>query len=518
MTPPTGDDIARFAAAVGLRLGLRVDLERAGELLGRRAAAHREPVAAYLDRLDCADAREIRALVSELTVGETYFLRHIEQFRAFTDAAAPDRLGRGRLRVLSIGCSSGEEPYTLAMVLRDTWPGAAFAVHAIDLNPSAIARARAGRYSRWSLRAVPPELEQRWFRRDGQDVIVAPEIRAAVTFENANVLDGGPLATDASWDVVFCRNMMMYLTEEAADALIARLGRAIDPGGYLFLGHAESLRGRTDDFALRHTHGSFYYQRHLGTVATELAGAPWIDGLAEPASATIDAGWYEDIHAATERVHAMVDGALEQTHRRVPRLLVDPMPGPMPGPMPEREPAAGQVPVAPPATVRPDLGDILELLAQERFGEALARIDQLGAAGAADRDTVMLRALVLTHAGRFADARAACTELLAVDGASSGANYLLALCCDSTGDTDGAAQLAKRAAELDPSFAMPRVHLGLLARRGGNREVASRELTRAIVLLEREAPARLALYGGGFSRQTLLGMCRAELAAIGAAR
>jgi chemotaxis protein methyltransferase CheR len=509
MTSPTGDDIARFAAAVGLRLGLRVDLERAGDLLGRRAAAHHEPVAAYLDRVDHADAREIRALVSELTVGETYFLRHIEQFRAFIDGAAPDRLGRGRLRVLSIGCSSGEEPYTLAMVLRDRWPAAAFAVHAIDLNPKAIARARAGRYSQWSLRAVPPELEQRWFRRDGQEVVVAPEIRAAVTFENANVLDGGLLAIDASWDVVFCRNMMMYLTEEAADALIARLGRAIGPGGYLFLGHAESLRGRTDDFALRHTHGSFYYQRHLGTAVSELPDAPGIDCVVEPAPATSDAGWYEDIRAATARVHAMVDGALEQTHRREPRLLVDPAPAPIPGP--------GQVP-AQPAVLRPDLGDILELLAQERFAEALARLNHLGPASAADRETVMLRAVVLTHAGRFADARAACTELLAVDGASSGANYLLALCCDSTGDTDGAAQLATRAAELDPSFAMPRVHLGLLARRSGNRELASRELKRAIALLEREAPARLALYGGGFSRHTLLGMCRAELAAIGAAR
>jgi chemotaxis protein methyltransferase CheR len=125
---------------------------------------------------------------------------------------------------------------------------------------------------------------------------------------------------------------------------------------------------------------------------------------------------------------------------------------------------------------------------------------------------------VLTHSGRFADARAACAELLAADAGSAEANYLLALCCDSTGDTDGAAQLARRAAEIDPSFAMPRVHLGLLARRIGDRPIALRELAHAITLLEREAPTRLALYGGGFSRQALLGMCRAELAAIGVAR
>jgi len=78
--------------------------------------------------------------------------------------------------------------------------------------------------------------------------------------------------------------------------------------------------------------------------------------------------------------------------------------------------------------------------------------------------------------------------------------------------------MAQIAAALDPRFAMPRVHLGLLARRLGDRALASRELIRAIALLEREAPSRLALYGGGFDRQALLGMCRAEIAAIGALR
>src|SRR5258706_12154211 len=119
---PSEDDLARFAAAVSARLGLKVDAERAGEVLARRAAARRESYAHYLDRLDTADPVEIAALAGELTVGETYFFRHIEQFRAFADVAVPDRLAPGPLRVLSVGCSSGEEPYTLAMLLRQTYP------------------------------------------------------------------------------------------------------------------------------------------------------------------------------------------------------------------------------------------------------------------------------------------------------------------------------------------------------------------------------------------------------------
>ena len=487
-------ELARFADAVAAHLALRIERERSEELLERRAAANHEPVAAYLDRLDVADPGELAALVVELTVGETYFLRHIEQFRAFIEIAVPDRMKRGPVRVLSAGCSSGEEPYTLAMLLREAYPATAFAVHAVDLNPKSIARARAGRYSRWSLRAVPPAFEQRWFLPAGRDVMVVPEIRAAVTFDHANLLDHDELSRAARWDIVFCRNVMMYFTEDRIAAMIARFARTIAPGGYLFLGHAETLRGRTDEFALCHTHGTFYYQRHPATTAAEISTAPASSHITGPIATMLDAAWFDDIHAAAQRVHAMVDGAMAPGAQRAVAA-------------PEARPAA---------TPAPDLEAVRGLLAEERFGEALERLDDLRATAGADRDIAMLRALVLTHAGRFAEARVACAELLAIDSTSAGANYLLALCFDSAGDTEGAAHLAQLAADLDPSFAMSRVHLGLLARRVGARAVAAKELTRAIGLLEREATTRLELYGGGFSREALLAMCRAELAAIGA--
>jgi len=460
----TPGEIARFADAVAGWLGLRLERGRAGELLQERAAAVRQPVPDYLQYLDAAPPSELGALASELTVGETYFLRHVEQFRAFTEVAVPDRLGHGRLRVLSAGCSSGEEPYTLAMLLRAGHPDAAVTVHAIDLNPASVARAQAGRYSRWSLRVVPPAFEHRWFRPEGKDVVVAPEIRAAVTFRQGNLLEYAALTQPPYWDIVFCRNVMMYFTDDCAEAVLARLALAVVPGGYLFLGHAETLRGPSEAFALRHSHGTFYYQRMPAATRPSSERAP--------------------------------DGVVER-----------------PG---SDDPDAPSTPAT--TAARRALDHVRELITHERFADALTRLDELRARATTDRDVATLRALVLTHAGRFAEARVACAELLALDATSPGANYLLALCYDSAGDPDAAALLAQLAAELDPSFAMPRVHLGLLARRAGDREIACLELTRAIALLEREAPARLALYGGGFSRQALLGMCRAELAAIGTLR
>ncbi|MDB4955006.1 MAG: Protein-glutamate O-methyltransferase [Myxococcales bacterium] len=475
------DDFTRFARAIEHRLGLRVESDRAfatAELIARRAAAHREPIANYLDRLD-ADQAELRALASELTVGETYFFRHVEQFNAFADVALPERMAaRERVNVLSAGCASGEEPYTLAMLVRERVadPGR-IGIHAIDVNPAALERAARGRYSRWALRATPSELESRWFEVDGRGIIVSPAIRAAVAFEERNLVDDGVLWTSDRWDVVFCRNVVMYFTELRAKEVIARIIYSLAPGGFLFLGHAETLRGRSDELELCHTHGTFYYQRKP---VTHVRGPVVPAATAQHEPIATDSNWFAEIQAATERIHAMVDTAL------------------YPGTS------------ATASALRP-LDHVRELLGDERFVEALACLDELPAALAIDRDAVLLRALVFAHTGRLLEAEAACRGMLE-SGELAGAHYVLALCRESAGDPDGAAYHAQRASALDPSFAMARLHLGLLARRAGDRMLAALELARAIVLLERESHERVQLYGGGFKRQALVELCRAELA------
>ncbi len=489
----TADELAHFVRLAEASFGLRVD-DRPGhmaELCLRRAGSHRESVAQYLARVDAGDPSELRALATELTVGETYFFRHAEQFHAFADVALPERTrARARVRVLSAGCSSGEEAYTMAMLVRDrvAEPNRV-AIHAVDINPSALERAARGRYSRWALRATPPELEQRWFHTEGRDVMLSPNLRGAVAFDERNLIDEGELWAPGTWDIVFCRNVLMYFTEPCAQLVIDRFTRALAPGGYLFLGHAETLRGRSDDFELCHTHGTFYYQRQPGTqVASTTVGVERTAGVELPL--TPDVAWYEGIHAATRRVHSIVDDALAAT------------------PAPAADPAIASARDA-------ELGGIRDLFGQERFAEALARLATLPAALVRDPAVVMLRALVLTHAGRLGEAETACRELLAAEPTSAAGHYLFALCRESAGDTAAAADHARRASELDASFAMARVQLGLLARRAGRRDDAAKELAHAVALLEREDPARLALFGGGFGRQALIALCRSELAATG---
>ncbi len=136
-------------------------------------------------------------------------------------------------------------------------------VRGVDVNPASLERAVRARYSVWSLRETPLEVRERWFTAAGNDLVLDPRIQAAVSFEERNLAADDPeLWAAGTYDVVFCRNVLMYFTPEKARALVARMAQAIVPGGYLFLGHAETLRGLSQDFHLRHTHETFYYQRH----------------------------------------------------------------------------------------------------------------------------------------------------------------------------------------------------------------------------------------------------------------
>src|SRR5690242_19004570 len=150
------EDLGRFRSLLERELGLRLDdrglpdLERT---LLRRLSARRQPCAEYLDRLDVDPNPEILVLTADLTVGETYFLRHVEQFRALTQTALPEMLrttGRtGPLRLLSAGCSTGEEAYSLAIALRESGIGPDASIVGVDVNPESLNRARSGHYTTW---------------------------------------------------------------------------------------------------------------------------------------------------------------------------------------------------------------------------------------------------------------------------------------------------------------------------------------------------------------------------------
>jgi chemotaxis protein methyltransferase CheR len=505
----------RFRGWIAQRLGLHYDdskLEFLAEVLLRRAQKKGLALCSYLDQLEGPDIDdEIQALALELTVPETYFFRHIDQFHAFADVALPAALAaRGPIRkinLLSAGCASGEEPYSLAMMARERGAeqGCNVAIRAFDINPAMLAKAARGRYAAWALRETPALSQQRWFREVGKEFELEEGIRAAVTFQEVNLArENAELWGAQMYDVIFCRNVLMYFTPDGAQALVARLTRALAPGGHLFLGHAETLRGLSNDYHLCHTHGAFYYQRRSAqhdegrknsedTVNGVLQHAALRPVAAAPDPSFTDT-WLDTIGRASDRIQALskrptAESALRGGSSRGGAMQT-----------------ATQLPLA------------LELLKKERFSDALDLLACLPAESEQDPDVLLLRAALLTHSGNLAAAANVCARLLEQDELNTGAHYLLALCRESAGDVQGALDHDQTAIYLDPSFAMPRLHLGLMARRAGDREGARRELGEALLLLKREDAPRLLLFGGGFGREGLMALCRAELRSTGEVR
>jgi chemotaxis protein methyltransferase CheR len=161
-----------------------------------------------------------------------------------------------------------------------------------------------------------------------------------------------------------------------------------------------------------------------------------------------------------------------------------------------------------------DFTPVLEAMRTERFELALQRLDALPPDAAESAPALLLRAASIAHAGELRAAEQLCLRLLSDndDGDGAGAHHVLALCRDAAGRTAEAMAQDRVAIGLDPAFAMPRLHLGLLARRTGDIPLARQELACAIDLLEHEDPTRLLLFGGGFDRPALIALCRAELA------
>lgn len=511
----------RLRTIVAKRLGLRFDDSKSvflSEVLQRRLDHTGRKLDDYLSRLEAPEPPpdELRALAQELTVPETYFFRNVEQLHVLIEVALPARaLARPgqTLRVLSAGCASGEEPYSLAMMLHDQPRPCPWDVElqAIDVNTAMLARAQQGRYSSWALRETPPDVQARCFRPQGRDFVLDERFRALVTFGERNLIRDDPsFWRPEAFDVIFCRNVLMYFSADVAATVVSRLTNSLAPGGFLFLGYAETLRGLSHGFHLLHTHDTFYYQRRqpwerVAPNAAELSATSAWSARERSGGAAADRGlptltpdiedalslsWVETIRQAAQRVQSLTDPA----------------------------PAAGrEAEAARPLRPAWDLGVAVELMRQEKFADALAVVKALPPESANDADVLLLRAVLLTHGGDLSAAEALCADVLRLDELSAGAHYLMALCREGTGDRAGAVDQDKTAAYLDPLFAMPRLHLGLLARRNGDQENARRELREAHRLLQGEEASRLLLFGGGFTREALVAFCRAELAASGGA-
>jgi chemotaxis protein methyltransferase CheR len=218
----------------------------------------------------------LQDLINQLTVNETYFLREDYQFDAMLRTVLPgvlaSRGGPGRIagpvKILSLPCSTGEEPYSIALRLLEEWDRidtVDVEIHGADIDSSVLDRAKHASYGERSLQRVPKPWLAKYFTPVGSGRYqLDPEIRGAVTLHQINVCDTAAMRKFRDFDVIFCRNVLIYFDELSSRRAAENLYGAMRPGGYLFLGHSESMSRISPIFTPTRLPEGIVYQRPTG--------------------------------------------------------------------------------------------------------------------------------------------------------------------------------------------------------------------------------------------------------------
>lgn len=451
--PPTDTEIERFSEFFYEKCGLHFDrrnrknLERGIQRRMRVVAA--PSVAAYFSYLQTflESRQEFKKLVALLTIGETSFFRFDPHFSALIEQVIPEMIKRHqatrRLRIWSAGCSTGEEVYSLAITLLHHFPQLAnwdLTILGTDISHQSLTAARAGIYRERSLRNVSPELLSEWFIKEGNNWAVSDRLRPLTRFSYLNLQSENypnPKDETSGCDIIFCRNVLIYFRPETVRAVVSRLRRALRPGGYLFLGHAETLgSGFLDFFRCQHQ-GGIYYR----------------------------AGGDDEVEKPTMRPQLPIHGERIQPEfilfakSNDNHLLPPPLPA-------ETKEKSGKI-----------LADKVnnKTTSPENSSSETAP----GETGS----QILAQGFTLANQGRLDEALALCQQVLQRDDLASRAYFLRGLVHDQQGQSLMAAEDFQRVILLDIKAVMAHYHLGNVYRKVGRKAEAVRSLQTVLRLL-----------------------------------
>lgn len=204
-----------------------------------------------------ANKHDITRLFDAVTTNETFFFREPQQFKVFADYIIPriikenSHMGRKDIRIWSAGCSTGEEPYTIAMILVEK-PELFLVkkeIYASDISETVLASAKRGIYASYSIRNIPPQYLAKYFKNSSEDIYqISESIKSMVKFMNINLMDEKEVRQLKALDVVFCKNVLIYFDDKAKKKAISLIYDVLRPKGYLFVGASESLHNITKAF------------------------------------------------------------------------------------------------------------------------------------------------------------------------------------------------------------------------------------------------------------------------------
>jgi len=246
----------------------------AGACKRRLKSSNTPDVKAYVELLSRTATRdaELRELLNEITIGETCLFRSQPQLNALHNVILPEltdlraKGGLRRLRIWSAGCSTGEEPYTLAMFMMEEseklLKGWTFDITATDLNDRSLDIAKAGIYGSYALRNTTEYFKRKYFRPlEADKLVVNDDLKKRITFSRLNLSDDSKMLFMKGMDLVFCCNVLIYFDQASKRKVVQHFFANLLSGGYFFLGHAESLYQVSDQFRLVHLPGTTAYRK-----------------------------------------------------------------------------------------------------------------------------------------------------------------------------------------------------------------------------------------------------------------
>ena len=211
---------------------------------------------------------ELQALVNVMTINETYFFREEYQFDCLVNSILPDvvanKKDRTPIRIWVIPSSSGEEPYSIAMCLLERWAGIhAWDIEIIssDIDTKILSQAKAGLYSARSVKHVPPKYMQKYFTHTTQGYQLCADLRNAVEFTRVNLMDAADVRGYRHFDIIFCRNLLIYFDDLSRKQAAETFYDALQPGGFICLGHSESMSRISSLYKLRKFPEAIVYQK-----------------------------------------------------------------------------------------------------------------------------------------------------------------------------------------------------------------------------------------------------------------
>ncbi len=494
--PPSLDLLGQHVAqkmGLNFSVGRRKDLWRAVSNLADEQG--HSNVHACIERLLASPLsdRQLEELAAHLTVGETYFFRETRTLDAFKNEVLPDLLkqnaGRGRrLRIWSAGCSSGEEPYTLAIFLHDAVPDSGLwdiRIHGTDINPHVLEKARQGIYTEWSFRATPEALRRRCFQKQGNNrYALDVRFKKRVTFSQYNLAsDHDPpfLHEDGPLDVIFCRNVMIYFMPQTIRLLIQRFHRCLNEGGWLVVAPSETSVLLDSDFTATYFPGATLYRKsrkklvHKGETskdAKEPFSLPIHHGRSRQASPR------GDLHA-----FAKTEVTFEKKpFSAKPHIQAEPL-------FPNASPSGRKM--SPDGEPEQLYEDALAHYRRGRHAEAEARLQEffqtrISCSLKTDQEAgaCLLTARIQANRGCPDQALQWCEKALNIHKTDPAAFFLQAMILQELGRFKDAAGALRKSLYLDSRFVAAHYALGILALRGGKMMDARRHLRNAVELLD----------------------------------